>query len=134
MIRPQPAPQQDVTVSVTELSASDPQAASLEELQAVYSLSATADGQVLTELSGSVTVRFSCPAPQTGGMIFAVFRAEDGSLKVFRARYDRISGQLVFQTDLLGDFAVVCIDYDGELYSEEFYALLESFDSVRSLR
>ncbi len=134
VIHPQPAPQQDVAVSVTELSASDPQAASLEELQPVYSLSATADGQVLTELSGSVTVRFSCPAPQTGGMIFAVFRAEDGSLKVFRARYDRISGQLVFQTDLLGDFAVVCIDYDGELYSDEFYALLESFDSVRSLR
>ena len=133
VIHPQPAPQQDVAVSVTELSASDPQAASLEELQPVYSLSATADGQVLTELSGSVTVRFSCPAPQTGGMIFAVFRAEDGSLKAFRARYDRISGQLVFQTDLLGDFAVVCIDYDGELYSDEFYALLESFDSVRSL-
>ena len=118
MIRPQPAPQQDVTVSVTELSASDPQAASLEELQPVYSLSATADGQVLTGLSGSVTVRFSCPAPQTGGMIFA-----DSTL--IERKVER---------DMLGDFAVVCIDYDGELYSDEFYALLESFDSVRSLR
>ena len=132
VVNPQ-APQQNVVVTVTQQDPAGQQAASLEDISSVFSLSAVSDGQILTGLSGSVTVRFSCPAPQTGGMIFAVFRAEDGSLKVFRARYDRISGQLVFQTDMLGDFAVVCIDCDGELYSEEFYALLESFDSVRSL-
>ena len=132
VVNPQ-APQQNVVVTVTQQDPAGQQAASLEDISSVFSLSAVSDGQILTGLSGSVTVRYSCPAPQTGGMIFAVFRAEDGSLKVFRARYDRISGQLVFQTDMLGDFAVVCIDCDGELYSEEFYALLESFDSVRSL-
>ena len=66
-------------------------------------------------------------------MIFVVFRNSDGSLKVFRARYDRITGQLVFDCDMLGDFAVVCIDYKGDINSNEFYALLESFDSVKKL-
>ena len=132
-VNPQPAPQQNVVVTVTQQDPAGQQAASLEEIDSVFTLSAVSEGQTLTGLSGTVTVRFTCPAPKTGGMIFAVFRNDDGSLKVFRARYDRISGQLVFQTDMLGDFAVVCIDYDGELYSEEFYALLESFDSVRSL-
>jgi len=37
----------------------------------------------------------------------------------------RITGKLVFETDLLGDFTVICIDYEGELYTEEFYQYLE---------
>ena len=39
----------------------------------------------------------------------------------------------MFQTDMLGDFAIVCIDYSGELYSEEFYDYLETFISVQKL-
>ncbi len=134
VLNPQPGAQQNVVVTVTSNDDnSGQQASSLEELGTVFTVSASADGQTLSELTGAVTIRFSCPAPETNSMIFVVFRNSDGSLRVFKARYDRITGQLVFSCDILGDFAVVSLDYNGDLNSEEFYALLESFDSVKKL-
>ena len=134
VVNPQPGAQQNVVVTVTSNDdTAGQQAASLEELDTVYTVSASVEGHTVAELTGMVTVRFSCPAPETNVMIFAVFRDSNSSLKVFRARYDRITGQLVFECDMLGDFAVVCVDYKGDLTSDEFYALLESFDSVNKL-
>ena len=126
-------PQQNLVVTVTEQSSAQSAATSLEELAPVYTLSVSSEGRQLDHLNGSVTVRVSCPAPKTTGLIFAVFRTEEGSLKAFAARYDSITGQLVFQCDMPGDFAFVCTDYKDELYTDEFYAFLETFASVRSL-
>ena len=57
----------------------------------------------------------------------------NGELHAFRATWDQATGRLVFDSDMLGDFAVVCTDYKDELYTDEFYAFLETFASVRSL-
>ena len=116
-------------------SASTPltDAVSLEEAAPVYNLTVTVCDQLVTKLNEKITVRFSCPAPKTNRQIFAVFRDGDGNLKALKARYDIIKEQLVFETDMLGDFAVVCIDFNGDLDSEEFYKYLERFDSVKAL-
>ena len=116
-------------------SASTPltDAVSLEEAAPVYNLTVTVCDQLVTKLNEKITVRFSCPAPKSNRQIFAVFRDEDGNLKAFKARYDIIKEQLVFETDMLGDFAVVCIDFNSDIDSEEFYKYLERFDSVKAL-
>ena len=99
-----------------------------------YHLSAYLDGQQIFKLGNKVTVRFDYPAPAAEGQLFAVFRNADGSLTAFPARYDAITGQLVFSGDKLGNFVVVCIDYEGELYTKEFYDLLETIESVANLK
>ncbi len=100
-----------------------------------YNLAAYYDGEQIFSLNGKVTVRFDYPAPETEGPFFVVFRNGNGSLTAFAARYDRLAGQLVFNGDKLGDFVVVCPDgFDGELFSEEFYAFLETIDSVKALK
>ena len=116
-------------------SASTPltDAVSLEEAAPVYNLTVTVCDQLVTKLNEKITVRFSCPAPKSNRQIFAVFRDGDGNLKAFKARYDIIKDQLVFETDMLGDFAVVCIDFNSDIDSEEFYKYLERFDSVKAL-
>ncbi|MCR4607124.1 MAG: hypothetical protein K5771_05325 [Oscillospiraceae bacterium] len=116
-------------------SASTPltDAVSLEEAAPVYNLTVTVCDQLVTKLNEKITVRFSCPAPKSNRQIFAVFRDGDGNLKAFKARYDIIKEQLVFETDMLGDFAVVCIDFNSDIDSEEFYKYLERFDSVKAL-
>ena len=133
VINNQNTPDRDLVITVTEKITGTYAGVSLEEAETVYTLSVEADGKPLSRLNRSITVRFSCPAPESGGEIFVVFRDKDGALKVFKAKYDRIKGQLVFETDMLGDFAVVCIDFNGELYSDEFFAYLETFASVKKL-
>ncbi|MCR4607125.1 MAG: hypothetical protein K5771_05330 [Oscillospiraceae bacterium] len=99
-----------------------------------YNLSAYLEEKQIFELGNIVTVRFDYPAPTADGQLFAVFRNEDGSLTAFPARYDAITGQLVFNGDKLGNFVVVCIDYEGKLYTKEFYDFLETIESVKELK
>ena len=117
------AAQQNIIVSVNEIASSD----------SVFTLTASMNGKALNALTGTVRVRFDYPAPAAAGQLFAVFRNADGSLTAYAARYDAISGQIVFESGLLGEFAVVCMDYKGELYTDEFYAFLETFASVKAL-
>lgn len=100
-----------------------------------YNLAAYYDGKQIFSLNGKVTVRFAYPAPAAEGRFFVVFRNGDGSLTAFAARYDAVTGQLVFSGDKLGDFVVVSIDdFDGQLFSAEFYAYLETISSVKALK
>lgn len=100
-----------------------------------YNLAAYYDGKQIFSLNSKVTVRFDYPVPTSEGRFFVVFRNGDGSLTAFAARYDAVTGQLVFSGDKLGDFVVVCIDdFDGQLFSEEFYSFLETISSVKSLK
>ncbi len=99
-----------------------------------YNLSAYLNGNQIFKLNSKVTVRFDYDAPAEEGQLFAVFRNQDGSLTAFPARYDAITGQLVFNSDKLGNFVVVCIDYNGKLYTKEFYDFLETIESVKNLK
>ncbi len=100
-----------------------------------YNLAAYYDGKQIFSLNNKVTVRFDYPVPTSEGRFFVVFRNGDGSLTAFAARYDAVAGQLVFSGDKLGDFVVVSIDdFDGQLFSAEFYAYLETISSVKSLK
>ena len=100
-----------------------------------YNLAAYYDGKQIFSLNSKVTVRFDYPVPASEGRFFVVFRNGDGSLTAFAARYDAVAGQLVFSGDKLGDFVVVCPDgFDGEIFSEDFYAFLETIDSVKALK
>ena len=129
---------QDTTVSNIEITVTEKEVhtsalLSLEEAEPVYTLSVIVEKQPVTKLTDSITVRFTCPAPKTNKQIFVVFRDENGSLKVFKARYDRIKGQLVFDTDMLGDFAVVFVDFKVDINSDDFYKYLETLENVKSL-
>lgn len=99
-----------------------------------YNLAAYLEEKQIFELNNIVTVRFDYPVPTADGQLFAVFRNEDGSLTAFPARYDTITGQLVFNGDKLGNFVVVCVDYEGKLYTKEFYDFLETIESVKELK
>ena len=103
------------------------------DMDTCYNLSAYYYGEQIFSLANKLTVRFGYPSPANDGSLFVVFRNEDGSLTAFPARYDYVKGELVFSGDKLGNFAVVCTDYDGKLYTKEFYDFLETFDSVKAL-
>ncbi len=99
-----------------------------------YNLSAYIEKKQIFELNSKVTVRFDYPVPTGEGKLFVVFRNEDDSLTAFPARYDAITGELVFSGDKLGNFVVVSIDYNGKLYTKEFYDFLETIESVKNLK
>ena len=99
-----------------------------------FNLSAYKDSKQIFKLDNKVTVRFDHPEPSEEGQLFAVFRNEDGSLTAFPTRYDAVSGELVFSGDKLGNFVVVSVNYDGKLYTKEFYNFLETIESVRDLK
>ena len=99
-----------------------------------YNLAAYYDGKQIFSLANKVTVRFDYPAPDPGGRLFVLFKNSDGSLTAFAANYNALTGQLVFSGDELGDFMVVCTDFDGKLFSDEFYDFLDTLDSVKAFR
>ncbi len=93
-----------------------------------------ADGREIPTLGGQTVraqMRFVLPAEWKAEEIFVVFRLADGSLKAFRAVYDPIRGILSFETDILGEFILVDFAYDGEPFTEEFYAALEAYLASR---
>ena len=76
---------------------------------------------------------FVCPEGWDTEDLFVVFRQADGTLVAVRARFDAVTGELLFETDLSGVFAVVSFPYAGELFSDAFYAALETLDAIRDL-
>lgn len=85
-------------------------------------------GQKLT-----VNMEFKLPAGWNGRDIYAVFRNADGTLTAFKASYSELKRILSFDTDITGTFVLVCFSYDGEPYTEDFYAALEELDIIRIL-
>ena len=88
----------------------------------------------ITDLGGrkvKASMSFSLPQGWNSGMTFAVFKNDDGSLTAFRAVYDPLTGTLTFDTDRTGDFVLVSLDYDGELFSAGFYAALSRLPEVQ---
>ena len=65
--------------------------------------------------------------------MFAVFRKTDGTLAVFEAHYDPLTGQLVFDADLAGEFVVVAFAFDGEPFTEDFYLALADLAEIKAL-
>ena len=78
-------------------------------------------------------MRYELSSQDAGKALYAVFRNADGSFTAVRARYSRMKGELYFDTDRLGAFVVVAFDYDGEEFSDAFYAALESLPELRLL-
>lgn len=95
------------------------------------------DGDTPITNLGTATVRarfdFHLPDGWDGQNIYVVFVTKDGSLRAIPAVYDALSGQLVFDSSLVGEFVVVNFEYNGELYSADFYQKLAKLDAVKHL-
>ena len=100
-----------------------------------YMLHIESDGTEVPRLAVPVTVRMDySPAPGTENKpMFAVFRKTDGTLAVFEAHYDPLTGQLVFDADLAGEFVVVAFAFDGEPFTEDFYLALADLAEIKAL-
>ena len=71
------------------------------------------------------------PADWDSECIYVVFLTVDGSLKAIPAVFNPVTGTLVFDSSLVGDFVVVCFDFDGEPFSEAFYKQLAELDTLK---
>ena len=100
-----------------------------------YIVRAREGNKTLRELGGtaSVVMKYTPPAEYAGKPLYVVFRNEDGSLTAIKATYSRITGQLRFMTDRLGTFMVVGFEFEGEEFSEEFYAALSELEVLQDL-
>jgi len=93
-------------------------------------------GREIFDLGGvkvTAKIPFVFPAGWQTDRIFVVFRGEDGSLTAFQARYSDLTETLSFDTDRLGECVVVCLDFDGELFSPEFYEALRQLPETAAL-
>ena len=77
-------------------------------------------------------IPFSLPAEWNEKTIYAVFRKADG-LAAFCAVYDPVSGTVSFETDVIGEFILICMEYDGVRFSPEFYSALADLPEIQSL-
>ena len=86
---------------------------------------------------GVTTVRarfeFNKPDDWDTKNIYAVFLDKNGDLRAFPAKYYAATGELVFDSNLVGEFVIVNFDYKGELYSRDFYDELAKLDEVKHL-
>lgn len=100
-----------------------------------YTLCAAEGEKTLRDLGGrvSVSMRYELPPQDTGKALYAVFRNADGTITAARARYSGLKGELRFETDRLGTFVIVAFDFDGEEFSDAFYAALEDLLERQSL-
>ena len=90
----------------------------------------------ITDLGvATVRVRFKFDLPDgwDGKNIYVVFLDKNGSLRAIPASYNAVTGELVFDSSLVGEFVVVTFDYHGELYSKDFYNELAKLDAVKHL-
>ena len=88
----------------------------------------------LSGMSVQAQMDFEIPEDWEIDAIYVVFRNADGSLTVFKAVYDPIAHTLTFRSTTLGDFVVVNMaDFNGEPFSEEFYAALNALAEVAAL-
>ena len=92
-----------------------------------YVLCALEGEKTLRDLGGQVSVSmpYELPPQDAGKALYAVFRNADGTVTAARARYSGMNGELSFETDRLGTFVIVAFDFDGEVFSDAFYAALE---------
>ncbi len=100
-----------------------------------YILCAAEGEKTLRDLGGrvSVSMRYELPPQDTGKALYAVFRNADGTITAARARYSGLNGELRFEADRLGTFVIVAFDFDGEEFSDAFYAALEDLLERQSL-
>ena len=100
-----------------------------------YILCAAEGEKTLRDLGGrvSVSMRYELPPQNTGKALYAVFRNADGTITAARARYSGLKGELSFETDRLGAFVIVAFDFDGEEFSDAFYAALEDLPELQDL-
>ena len=90
----------------------------------------------ITDLGvATVRVRFKFDLPDgwNGKNIYVVFLDKNGNLRAIPATYNAVTGELVFDSSLVGEFVVVTFDYQGELYSKDFYTELAKLDAVKHL-
>ena len=101
-----------------------------------WTLSVYAGDVRITDL-GVATVRarfkFNLPNGWDGKNIYVVFMDKNGNLRAIPAAYNAVTGELVFDSNLVGEFVVVTLNYKGELYSKDFYTELEKLDAVKHL-
>ena len=99
-----------------------------------WTLSVYAGDVRITDL-GVATVRarfkFNLPNGWDGKNIYVVFLDKNGNLRAIPAAYNAVTGELVFDSNLVGEFVVVTFNYKGELYSKNFYTELEKLDAVK---
>ena len=101
-----------------------------------WTLSVYAGDVRITDL-GVATVRvhfgFDLPDGWNGKNIYVVFLDKNGNLRAIPAAYNAVTGELIFDSNLVGEFVVVTFDYKGELYSKDFYNELAKLDAVKHL-
>lgn len=100
-----------------------------------YELCAAEGEKTIRDLGGrvSVSMRYELPPQNTGKALYAVFRNADGTITAARARYSGLNGELRFEADRLGTFVIVAFDFDGEEFSDAFYAALEDLPELQDL-
>ena len=86
---------------------------------------------------GTTTVRarfdFDLPDDWDGQHIYVVFLDKQNNLRAIPAVYNPVTGELVFDSNLVGEFVVVRFEYQGELYSKDFYNELARLEQVKHL-
>ena len=101
-----------------------------------WTLSVYAGDVRITDL-GVATVRarfkYNLPDGWDGKNIYVVFLDKNGNLRAIPAAYNAVTGELAFDSNLVGEFVVVTFNYKGELYSKNFYTELEKLDAVKHL-
>ena len=89
-----------------------------------YRLAAYYDGIELKNLGGG-TVQAVMKAQLDAGWnkedLFAVFQDEKGGLVAVKVHYDKVTGMLVFDTPVLGDFQLVCFRWEGTDYTSKAF-------------
>ena len=76
---------------------------------------------------------FRLPDAWSGRPVYAVFRNADGTLTAILVRYAPITQSLAFESTVLGDFVLICPDFDGEPFTPEFYDALKKLPEVQLL-
>ena len=96
-----------------------------------FRVTAYVDGVELKQLEGGTIPVTMEVAPQDGwnkNDLFVVFRGENGRLIAVKARYNPITGMLMFDAPMLGKFQLVSFPWDGTDYeSEAFLAALDDY-------
>ena len=96
-----------------------------------FRVTAYADGVELKKLEGGtipVTMEVTLQDGWNKNDLFVVFRGESGRLIAVKARYNPVTGMLMFDAPMLGKFQLVSFPWDGTDYeSEAFLSALDDY-------
>ena len=103
----------------------------VSDIENSYQLTILVDGVEQKTLEGGtipVAIEVSLEEGWNRNDLFVVFRGENGKLVAVKARYNPVTGMLMFDAPMLGKFRLVSFPWDGTDYeSEAFLSALDDY-------